>query len=94
MTKQTISIRARDELGQCNVRVSKVPTDATVGEVVSSLRLKLNLPPNDASGPIQWSARRASDGSQLNATELVGDVLSGDEDITLGRNIDAGAGRK
>lgn len=84
------SIEVEDVTGQLRRRVAGIPPEATVGEVVESLREKLRLPDQDGEGhPMRYGARTAG-GDVLNASDRVRDVLDPGELVTLTRSVTAG----
>ncbi len=86
-----IDIQASDVTGQKEAQAKGVPTDATVGELVSELLTRMSLPQNDVSGrPLTYHARLEREGRHLHASEVVGDALEQDDRIVLQPNIDAG----
>ena len=80
-----------DVSGQRNLTVSKLPIDATVGELIQVLIGRMRLPANDAAGrPLTYHARLDREGRHLQGTERVSTaVLPGDK-VTLQPNVDAG----
>lgn len=88
-----INLRATDVSRQNMAEVRDVPSDSTVGELVSSLISQMNLPRNDPSGrTLTYHARSAREGRHLHASETVGGALRVNDHIVLLPNIDAGAG--
>ena len=87
----TLGLRANDVTGQKSAHASAVPLGSTIGELVQGLLAKMGLARNDADGrPLQYYARLEREGRHLNGSELVGDSLQEDDELTLTPNIDAG----
>ncbi len=88
----TLDLRVSDTSGQKTVRASSVPRSATIGEFVQGLLAKMGLARNDSEGrPLSYYARLEREGRHLNGSELVGDSLQPDDELTLTPNIEAGA---
>lgn len=88
----TLGLRANDVSGQKSARASAVPPSSTIGELVQGLLAKMGLARHDADGrPLQYYARLEREGRHLNGSELVGDSLQEDDELTLTPNIEAGA---
>jgi len=93
-TAGPLSLEISDVSGQKVVEVANAPGDSTVGELVSELVGKMNLPRNDPGGaPLSYQARLEREGRHLHSSELVGSVLESGDRLTLQPNIDAGSGR-
>jgi hypothetical protein len=89
-----INLRASDVSGQKLAEARRVPGDATVGELVSGLLTRMNLPRNDVNGrPLRYQARLERAGRHLLSSELVGESLQEDDRLTLQPNVDAGGAR-
>jgi hypothetical protein len=89
-----LSLEVSDVSGQKVFAVADAPADATVGELVHEMLLKMNLPRNDSGGaPLTYQARLEREGRHLNASERIGDALERGDRLTLQPNIDAGMGR-
>ncbi len=87
----TLGLRVSDVSGQKSARASAVPLSSTIGELVQGLLAKMGLARNDADGrPLQYYARLEREGRHLNGSELVGDSLEDDDELTLTPNIEAG----
>ena len=87
----TLGIKVTDVSGQKAVRAGAVPLSSTIGELVQGLLAKMGLARNDADGrPLQYYARLEREGRHLNGSELIGDALQDDDELTLTPNIDAG----
>jgi hypothetical protein len=87
----TLGLRVSDVSGQKAVRAKAVPINSTVGELVQGLLAKIGLPRNDVQGrPLAYQARLERESRHLNGSEVVGDVLLDDDELTLTPNIDAG----
>jgi hypothetical protein len=86
-----IDLLACDVSGQKKVQVKDVPGDSTVGELIEGLRLRMDLPAKDANGQsVVYHARLERQGRHLHASELVGEALVEEDQISLHPNIDAG----
>jgi hypothetical protein len=91
LEKGTVDIRASDVSNQKTATVHDVPVEATVGELIDGLLEQLDLPAKDSQGePLVYQARLEREGRHLHTSELVGDALQADDEITLQPNIDAG----
>ena len=87
----TLGLRVSDVTGQKSARASAVPLSSTIGELVQGLLAKMGLARADADGrPLQYYARLEREGRHLNGSELVGDSLQDDDELTLTPNIEAG----
>jgi hypothetical protein len=86
---KTISLMVEDFTGQMRHKASGIPTDASMGELISSVASKLRLPLNDSQGrPVTYAARAR--GVSLNESDRIGDVLADNEVVTLTQNVTAG----
>jgi hypothetical protein len=86
-----LSLHARDVTGQKTARVSDVPADATVGELVQGLVTRMGLPPNDVQGrPLNYHARLEREGRHLRASETCGEALHEQDELVLQPHITAG----
>lgn len=86
-----LDLFVKDVSQQKALKLSRVPEDSTVGELVSSVVGELSLPPNDSSGnPVAYAARLEREGRQLHAAERVGDACKTEDQLTIQPNIDAG----
>lgn len=86
-----LDLVVNDVSGQKAVRVSEVPGDATVGELVDGLLAELRLPHSDATGrPLTYQARYEAEGRHLNAAERVADAVQPGSQLTLLPNVNAG----
>ncbi len=89
----TMTLEVEDFTGQMRRRAPGVPKNATVSDLVESIRSEMQLPDQDAQGrPIQYGALTAR-GEMLNATDQLGDVLEEDEVVTLSKSVTAGSNR-
>lgn len=89
--KLGLSLQVNDVSGQKPFKVSNVPEDSTVGELIQGMLAQMSLPQNDVSGrPLTYHARLEREGRHLHASERVGDALQTDDQIILQPNIDAG----
>lgn len=90
-TASTLSLRITDFTGQKRTRVSSVSSHSTIGDLVRSLLAKLGLPESNVDGqPLAYQARLQREGRHVHASELVGEALEEDDEITLTPSIDAG----
>ena len=86
----TLDLVATDVTAQKKVRVRDVSPQSTVGELVKGLLAKMGLTVNDRQGrPINYRARLRREGRHLHGSELVGDALQADDEITLQPRINA-----
>jgi len=91
MLTDTVDIKVNDVSGQKKARVRELSRQATVGELVRGLLGRLGLVTVDAAGKaIEYRARLNESGRNLNAGELVGDVLESGASVTLVPKIHAG----
>ena len=90
-----LAVLVRDTSGQRARRVSNLPPDATVDELVSAAVSGFGLARNEAGGePISYTGLLEREGRQLIPSERVGEVLREDDEVVLVRSIDAGRGRR
>jgi hypothetical protein len=86
-----LGLWAQDVTGQKNVKVSEVPRDTTVRELVQGLLGKMGLMRRDVEGrPLEYRARLEREGRHLHDSELVDDALQSDDRIVLQPKINAG----
>jgi hypothetical protein len=87
-------ITATDLTGQKRVRARKVPMDSTIGNLVQDLLPRLHLPSQDSAGrALTYHARVDRLGRHAHSSEVVGDLLEPNDQITLHPNVDAGGAR-
>lgn len=87
----TLTLEASDVSGQKKAKVGNVPLRASIGELVSSLLAKLNLPRNDSQGhPLRYQALLEREQRHLLDSEVIGESIKEDDRIVLQPNIDAG----
>jgi hypothetical protein len=68
-----------------------VPRQSTIGELVNSLVEKLPLPQSNVEGrPLNYQARLEREQRHVHVSELVGEALQDNDEITLTPSIDAG----
>jgi hypothetical protein len=88
------NITATDLTGQKRVRARRVPIDSTMGDFVQGLLPRLQLPSQDSAGrTLTYHARVDRLGRHAHASEMVGEVLVPNDQVTLQPNIDAGGTR-
>jgi len=88
---ETVSIEVTDPTRQRVSRVSDLPPDSSVGEMVSRMLPLLRLPDSDSDGrPFVYQARLDREGRSLNSGERIGDVLKNADRVTLLPRINAG----
>ena len=86
-----LHLTAQDVTGQKKVKVSSVPAEATVRELVHGLLARMGLVRQDLAGqPLEYRARLEREGRHLNDSELVSDALQPDDEIVLQPKIIAG----
>ena len=91
MTTTGLDVSVSDVSGQKQVRVSELPQDATVGEMIEGVLGRMKLPRNDASGhALTYHARLEREGRHLHGSEVIGDSLQSGDQVVLQPNIDAG----
>lgn len=84
-------IRASDVTGQRCVDVMDIPREHTMGELIRDLTSEMRLPISDVEGrPLAYHALHLREGRHVHASEVVGDTLQEDDEISLQPNIDAG----
>ena len=87
----TLSLSVSDFVGQRRARLSAVPRLSTIGELITSLVPKLELPEVNVEGrPLHYQARLEREQRHVHVSELVGEALQDEDEITLTPNIDAG----
>jgi hypothetical protein len=87
----TVDLEATDISGQKKVKLTEVPPDSSVGELVQDLIDELQLKKIDSSGrSLSYHALRHRESRHLHATEFVGEALQPGDRITLQPDIDAG----
>jgi hypothetical protein len=85
----TMTLEVEDFTGQIRRRASGIPRDATINDLVESVRSEMQLPEQDAQGrPVVYGA--TARGTVLNPTDHVGDVLDDQEVVTLTKSVTAG----
>ncbi len=88
-----LDLTVSDVSGQKVTRVSRFPRSRTVGEFLSGILPRMELPEADSQGrPVIFRARLEREGRYLHPSEVVGEALLTDDRISLQPNIDAGAG--
>jgi hypothetical protein len=86
----SVDVLARDVTGQKNFKVS-ADREATVGEMIKGLLVRMNLVSTDEGGrPLEYRARLEREGRQLHGSELVRDALETDDELVLTPQINAG----
>ncbi len=80
-----------DITGQKVLAVSNVADEATIGELIQELLVRMRLPSNDAAGrPLSYHARLDREGRHLQGAERVRESLKPGDRIVLQPNVDAG----
>ena len=80
-----------DVTGQKVLAVSNVADEATIGELIQELLVRMRLPSNDAAGrPLSYHARLDREGRHLQGAERVRESLKPGDRIVLQPNVDAG----
>ena len=88
------NITATDLTRQRRVRSGRVPMDSTMGDFVQELLPRLQLPAQDSAGrALIYHARIDRLGRHAHSSELVGEVLVPNDEISLHPNVDAGGAR-
>jgi hypothetical protein len=85
-----LSIRATDVTGQKAVRVRNLLPESTVGELVTGLVPRMQLPVEAEGRPLSYSARLERLGRHLSGSERLGEALQEDDEVMLSPSIDAG----
>ena len=91
MNPEPLRLVATDVTGQKKFSVTDVSPRATVGELIESLLARMGLISNDVGGEgLTYRARLKRDGRNLHSSEMVGDALRSDDEISLQPKINAG----
>ena len=86
----TMTLEVEDFTGQVRRRSSGIPRNATVSDLIDSIRGEMNLPDQDSHGrPVSYGVV-SSHGEMLNATDQLGEILEDDEVVTLTKSVTAG----
>jgi hypothetical protein len=86
-----INITASDASGQRVATISRIPKQATIGELVDELLAEMGLPKHDSEGrPLSYQARLDREGRHLRETERVDQSLQNRDHLVLNPNVDAG----
>ena len=87
---ETMTLEVEDFTAQGRLRADGIPRNATVDDLIESMRGEMQLPDQDAQGrPIQYGALTEG-GDLLNATDRLGEVLEDEEVVTLTKSVTAG----
>ena len=90
-TPEALRLVATDVTGIKKFSVSDVSPRSTVGELVDNLLARMGLMTRDTGGAdLKYRARLKRDGRNLHSSELVGDALVSDDEISLQPKINAG----
>jgi len=90
-----LKLHVKDVTGQKAKMVSDIRPEATVGELIDGVLARMRLPENDSLGrPISYSGRLEREGRHLHRTEIVGDAVQADDQITLLPSVEAGGLRQ
>lgn len=91
-TKKGLNLQASDVSGQKLARLTGVPVDATMGELIKSLLPRMRLPQTDVEGrPLTYQVRLEREGRHVHASETVGEALKEEDRLVLQPHIQAGA---
>ncbi len=91
MSEKTLDLWALDVTGQKRVRISRVPREWTIAELLSDAVARMGLVSADTEGrPMSYRARLEREGRHLHASELVGDTLASGDEMTISPHIMAG----
>jgi hypothetical protein len=86
-----LTLNARDFTGNKRSRVSRIPSDSTVGELVDGLLGRMKLPLTGGDGqPLSYHPLRQRESRHLYSSEVVGEVLADDDEIVLHPSVEAG----
>ena len=89
MSMATLTLKVEDSTGQVRRRARGIPSEATVGDFMTSVVRELRLPVNDSQGqPLTYAAR--ANGESLLESDRVGDILKDEDTVTLTQNVTAG----
>ena len=84
----TLDLFASDLTGQKSMRISGIPPEWQVSELVPRLLQRMGLIREDAQGhPLSYRARLDREGRNLAGSELVGDVIESGDSVTLAPEI-------
>ncbi|HVM95149.1 MAG TPA: hypothetical protein VMT89_02115 [Candidatus Acidoferrales bacterium] len=91
----TYDLSVSDVSGQRTFKASKVPASTSIAEFISSALARMGLARLDYEGkPLKYAARVEREGRMLNGSELIGDALLPDDELTLAPDVDAGGVRQ
>jgi len=90
MSTATMPIEVEDLTGQIRRRAPAVPREARIGDLVNRLAQSLHLPEVDASGRPVLYGMRNSRGEVLNQSDVVEDVITENETVTITKSVTAG----
>jgi hypothetical protein len=86
-----ISVEALDVTSQHAIRLRGVPSEQTVGDLVTTAVGRMGLPTMDPAGrPYSFMARREATGEALFVSQEVGEALQDGERIRVLPSVDAG----
>jgi len=81
----------KDVTGQKRFHAPQVLPDHSVDELVGLAMPAMRLSTRDSEGrPIAYRARLEREGRYLNGSEVVGEALQAEDEVTLHPSIDAG----
>jgi hypothetical protein len=91
----SLALEASDVSGQRRFRATRVQADASVGELVSELVERMDLPRGSERGQAYtYSARLEREGRHLLPGERVGEALLEGDLVVLQPDVDAGGGAR
>ena len=83
-TAPTLDLFASDLTGQKSLRISGIPREWQVSELVPRLLARMGLIREDAAGhPLSYRARLDREGRNLNGSETVGEAIEPGDSVTL-----------
>ncbi|HLV79390.1 MAG TPA: hypothetical protein VKT32_03880 [Chthonomonadaceae bacterium] len=86
-------IMVTDVTGQKSYRVEKMPSEATIDEVVQRLLGPMQQPTQDPEGrPLAYGVRSDREGRFLGGNERVSDAVQPNDTLRLLPTVDAGRG--
>ena len=87
-------ITVTDVTGQKTFKVEKMPSEATIDEVVQRLLTPMQQPAQDPEGrPLTYGVRSEREGRYLGGNETIGDTVQPEDTLRLMPTVDAGRGR-
>jgi hypothetical protein len=88
-------IVAQDVTGQKSTRLTDLPVDLSVGDIVESVLREMRMPPNDSEGrPLSYRALlKGREERHLHQSERAGDCIESGDTLVIQPSVDAGGMR-